>query len=354
MQASIQTYFPDAMSGRNKKKQTGGQGTSSQIDDPIPLLSQTTQTNMETPEATGDSASGIQQVLSELKAMREDATLARQEVKEGFTKLENTISEIATKSAEHEARLDTVEQRVSDLDDSNCLRDKALIYLLKQNETLLERQEDTENRLRRSNIRISNLPEKAEMGQSMERFVEDLIHSSLKLSEENHVHVVRAHRALTRRPIKPGAPPRQILACFLDFEEKQQVLSQLWKLGKNFTFEGTRLYADNDFSAKVQRMRSHFRLIRSQLAAKHVNYSTPYPARLILTINSERKSFENILQALPTLESLGIVIPPEKVKEIRRDLEEKNWIRDLLDRPDRRMSSRMDELNSFRNLCQPT
>lgn len=97
-------------------------------------------------------------------------------------------------------------------------------------------------------------------------------------------------------------------------------------------------------------MQSHFKHIRPQLLQKRIQYSTPYPALLIIHTGSERQHFPNLLEALPVLGKMGTTLPPDKVKALKRDLGTDNWIGKLTDKNATQTSVRRKEMVSFSHL----
>lgn len=71
------------------------------------------------------------------------------------------------------------------------------------------------------------MPEDAE-GDSMIKFVENLLTTELPLPEGMSLKIQRAHRALAQKP-GPDATPRSIVINFLQFDVKETVLKQAWK-----------------------------------------------------------------------------------------------------------------------------
>lgn len=86
---------------------------------------------------------------------------------------------------------------------------------------------DLEGRSRRNNIRIFGLPEDTE-GNSVIKYVEQLLKTELQLPEEMTLQIQRAHRALAQKP-GPNTTPRSIVVNFLQFETKEMILTKAWQ-----------------------------------------------------------------------------------------------------------------------------
>ncbi|KAF7655958.1 hypothetical protein LDENG_00047890 [Lucifuga dentata] len=96
--------------------------------------------------------------------------------------------------------------------------------------------EDLQNRLRRNNLRLYQVPEGSE-GCDMIGFVKDLIHKVLNTPPEMEVKIERAHRAFISKPMDTAAPPRSIIVRFLDFTVKGAIPRQAWSQ-KQLTLQG--------------------------------------------------------------------------------------------------------------------
>ncbi|KAJ1179102.1 hypothetical protein NDU88_004338 [Pleurodeles waltl] len=89
--------------------------------------------------------------------------------------------------------------------------------------TLEARLEDSEGRSRRHNVHLFGFPERAE-GSTVESSVEQWIREVLQAEGPSRVFVVeRAHRA-SAAPPRPGAPPWAIIACLLNYKDRDCIL----------------------------------------------------------------------------------------------------------------------------------
>jgi len=132
----------------------------------------------------------------------------------------------------------------------NSLKDK-----LKAAEQKID---DLENRSRRCNLVIFNVPEKAE-GQNCTKFVCDLIKQS-GVTTINEMHSIqRAHRTgkinLSGNDHDGTSKPRPIHIGFTFFQEKELCRRMLAELFKQQKIGNAKLFVANDYSAKVQQMR---------------------------------------------------------------------------------------------------
>lgn len=135
-----------------------------------------------------------------------------------------------------------------------------------------------EDRQRRNNIRVVGLPEGSE-GDKPAQFAELFFKQLLSIQEMPPTYVVeRAHRVPTgNRP--PGAFPRPFLVRFLNFRDRDMLLTQARKL-QDLRHENTRVMLFPDFSAATQQKRRSFNEVRRRLREKEVKYSMLYPSKL--------------------------------------------------------------------------
>lgn len=121
---------------------------------------------------------------------------------------------------------------------------------------------------RRNNVRIIGVPERAE-GPAADLFVEDLIMNHLKPKRlSQYFTMERAHRLPGGR-LKPGAPPRPILAKLLNFRDRDIIL-QTARSNLPIRYENNELSFFSNFTTTVQRQRRTFLNIKKQLRDKGI------------------------------------------------------------------------------------
>ncbi|RXN39063.1 E3 ubiquitin- ligase SMURF2-like protein [Labeo rohita] len=101
---------------------------------------------------------------------------------------------------------------------------EATIKSLKaQNSSLLDQIDDLENRSRRANLCIINIPEGSEDGKDPIGFVSGLLKDSMENVFDSPPELECVHRALRPRP-RAGQPPRPFIVCFYRYQEKEKAL----------------------------------------------------------------------------------------------------------------------------------
>lgn len=175
-------------------------------------------------KVTGD-ASGETAMLTELQKLWQENTDSFRDLKSSLNRVESSMENLKKRIEGLDRRLTEVEDRVSATEDRSIRQERALGHLLEWEAILTAKCDDMENRLRRNNIRLYGVPEGAE-NEDMVNFITELLSTSLEFQEEVVIKLERAHRALGPKPKAAVAPPRSIIARYLDFNVKQKVLLQ--------------------------------------------------------------------------------------------------------------------------------
>lgn len=262
------------------------------------------------------------ELLVELRKLRRENGDAFQETKQSLNRLETSVGEIKQQMEKLNERLTTVEHRVSNAEDRSIRHERALGYLLRREARLTAKQDDMENRLRRNNIRVYGIPEEAE-GKEMVPFMVEFFRTTLTLKDDVEIKLERALRAIAPKP-KTKASTRSIIVRFLDFSVKQAVLQQAWKQ-RDITFQGQKVYFDQDYSPDVQRKRKKVREVIKRLREKNIKAQSPYPAQLKVFLDTGVKVFPSLLEAQSFLKELGVAAEIEERDVLERELTQDTW-----------------------------
>ena len=139
---------------------------------------------------------------------------------------------------------------------------------LKETEAKLD---DLENRNRRNNIVIFNLPEGIEGANCLAYF-----QSMLRENCNTDAAIQRAHRSG-----KPGGDkPRPVHIGFAFFPEKEMCRKALSELFRQKKFGSAKLFVSNDFSRKVQQLRKEQMPEVRRLRDQGINAFLTYPATI--------------------------------------------------------------------------
>lgn len=171
---------------------------------------------------------------------------------------------------------------------------EAIIKTLQQQCTKLQdKVDDLENRSRRSNLRIINVPEGCEKGRDPAKFVAELlmeVTGSAVFSSPPEIE--RAHRVLRRSEDSDNiVKPRAFIVKFLRFQEKEKLLR--WARNNGITYREAELRIYPDMSAELAKRRASFNGIKSSLYRKGVKFQLRHPARLYVFFQAQDYYFDS-------------------------------------------------------------
>ncbi|XP_078134293.1 potassium channel, subfamily K, member 16-like [Sander vitreus] len=159
------------------------------------------------------------------------------------------------------------------------------------NATLIDRIDDLENRSRRANLRVINVPEGSEPNGDMVTFISTLLRDMMFATPPV---LDRAHRALMQKP-KDGRPPRAIIVAFHRYQDRERALR--WARQNEMQYKGHALRLYPNLSANLSRKRVAYKNVKSALYQKGVQFRLLYPARLRVSYGGETLMFETPLEA---------------------------------------------------------
>ncbi|KAL0173576.1 hypothetical protein M9458_029544 [Cirrhinus mrigala] len=192
-------------------------------------------------------------------------------------------------------RLVTVETTAAENFEALSKAEADIAALKATNEALLDRLDDLENRSRRANLRIINVPEDSEIGTDMVKFTSDLLKDVMGVQVfEKPPELERAHRALAPEP-RDGQAPRPIIVCFHRYQEKERALR--WARQHELQYQGKTLRFYPDLSVALSKKRATFKNIKTMLYQKGIRFRFLYPARLRFTHDGETFTFESAPEA---------------------------------------------------------
>ena len=231
----------------------------------------------------GEGAMNMAEILRELKELRKENQDSFSDTKASLSRLETSVTDLKQRMEKLEQRAEETETRVGAAEDTSQRHERVLRHLVRREAALTDLCDDLQNRMRRNNLRIYQVPEGSEKG-DMAGFVKQLINATLQLPPEINVHIERAHRSLGLKPDNT-APPRSIIVRFLDYTVKEAVLRQAWTQ-KQVQFQGQPIYFDQDYSPEVQRKRARVRGVIKQLKEKGIRAGCRFPAQLRVTLET--------------------------------------------------------------------
>lgn len=225
-----------------------------------------------------------------------------------FTAIKEDIQELRSQLAsdlkEVRRDVDGLGERVATLEEHDVHRDddkhqlqQELLHLRDQNLDLQAHAEDLENRSRRNNIRIRNVPWKEEGG-NLREYVLALFHHILGESDTPDIQMDRVHRVGLPRGDK--APPPDILVCVHDFQIKELILKKA-RDQQPLQFRSQHLALYQDLAASTLLKRREFKPITNHLREQKIAYSWGHPFRLIFHHNGKLVQLRSLEQATKLL-----------------------------------------------------
>lgn len=137
-----------------------------------------------------------------------------------------------------------------------------------QNQSLLDRCDDLENRSRRFNLRILNIPKGNEDGKDPVKFISDVLMGMMgTVIFPAPPELERAHRTPISRASQ-RQKPRTFLVCFSRFQEKEAALR--WARNHELKYQGTTIQVYQDISATLTKKRAAFNPIKQALYQKNI------------------------------------------------------------------------------------
>ncbi|KAM9358436.1 uncharacterized protein ABDE67_003935 [Symphorus nematophorus] len=230
------------------------------------------------------------------KDFKDELTSLRHELNQKLTQIETMLQD-------HGQAITEAEERISDMETSSAVTKETLLSLLKEQRRLREKVTDLESRSRRNNIRVYGVPEDSE-GDSMIKFIENLMTTELGLPDGMSLQIQRAHRALTQKP-GPDTTPRSIVINFQQFDVKETVLKLAWK--KKIHLNNKQIFFDHDYAYEVMVKRRAYGGIKKALKEKGIRFQTPL-TRIRIRWSTGPRTYEDAPQAARELRARGIQV----------------------------------------------
>ena len=216
-------------------------------------------------EKPGDSKHGnpvsMSELITELSKQRvnfkEDvATL----IQESVQPLQASVNGLRDEVSSFQGRLVAAEILSGENFQRICDAEATVKSLQAQNVTLLDRLENLENRSRRANLRILNLPEGSEDGHHPTIFISKLLKDVMGDNVfPSPPKLDRAHRTAGPKPAA-GRSPWPIILCFHQYQEKDTALR--WSRQHEVKYKDITLRIYPDLSTALAKKRSAFNSVK--------------------------------------------------------------------------------------------
>lgn len=240
-------------------------------------------------EETGEGANRLtsDEQTSGAAGILEAITALKDDFGSKFDGVLTAINGIKSDFKDFSGRLQQAENRIGDIEDEVASEKIKLAQMEKQVSELISKVDDLENRSRRSNLRLINLPEKVEKGNAaafLEKWLPDVLGPEVFPAP---LVIESAHR-LPRAP-QSSAPPVMIIK-FLNFRDKIRVMQATRKKGR-IMYEGHHVMFFQDISTELHKKRKRFDGVKQQLRDLKIDYGIIYPAKLRLLHGGKPRVF---------------------------------------------------------------
>uniref|UniRef100_A0A8D0A8L6 L1 transposable element RRM domain-containing protein n=1 Tax=Sander lucioperca TaxID=283035 RepID=A0A8D0A8L6_SANLU len=268
-------------------------GVSATVASKLAKMAAASSDDSSTPDPVKDSPDilSTSQLVSELEKQR--ASLLKDMstlIRESVGPLQTSVDALRETVSHFNGRLAAAESLAGDNFERITITERAVKTLQAQNKSLQDRLDDLENRSRRVNLRIINVPEGSEKGRNPTEFVSELLMKNLGPEVlPKPPELERAHRSLAPNP-GPGGRPRPFVICFHRFQEREKVLR--WARQHELKHRDTTLRVYPDVSANTAKKRAGFNKIKQALYQKGVKFRLLFPARLQVSYEGETFTFE--------------------------------------------------------------
>ncbi|KAI4877073.1 hypothetical protein NFI96_002395 [Prochilodus magdalenae] len=190
-----------------------------------------------------------------------------------------------------QTRLTSVESVAGDNFERLTAAESTVELLRVQNQSLLDRLEDLENRSPRCNLRIWNIPEGSERGKDPLKFMAELLMQMLGPDVfPAPPELERAHRSPSSRTSQNNSP-RPFLVCFSKFQHKEAIIR--WARNHELKHQGATVRIYQDFSTALTKKRAAFNGIEPALYQKNLRFHLLYPARLRMFLGDDIHVFSS-------------------------------------------------------------
>lgn len=212
-------------------------------------------------------------------------------IQESLKPLQTTMDVLQKTVSAFQTRLTATEDLAGENFERLTSVETTIKSLQTQNQELLDRIDDMENRSRRSNLRMVNIPEGSENGKDPVKFISELLMECTgpELFTEPP-ELERAHRSLARRPDE-GKPARPFIVRFLRFQQKEAALR--WSRNHEVKYKGPALRFYPDLSPALARKRAAYNDVKRALYQKGVRFRLVHPARLVVSFEEQTLTFES-------------------------------------------------------------
>lgn len=203
--------------------------------------------------------------------------------------LKDSVNRLTATAKDHGERINSLDEAMTLYSNRVVSLEKECKDLRENNKTLFDSLDNLENRSRRCNLKIFNIPEKAE-GNDAVKFMSEFLSGLLGEVFPTAPMLDRAHRLGALK--KPGSDgnvrPRPMIIKFHYYQDKDRaVRCNRSKL----VYRGQRVFFQQDYSAVVNKKRAKFNPVKALLYEKKVKFGLLFPAVLRVDYDGKTHNF---------------------------------------------------------------
>ncbi|MEE6521214.1 hypothetical protein FKM82_019315 [Ascaphus truei] len=171
--------------------------------------------------------------------------------------------------------------------------------------------EDLENRERRQNIRLKNIPEDI-THEELQPYLRRLFLQLVPDLSDHDLHTDRAHRALGPKSADPNRH-RDVVLRMHAYSAKERIMMAARDL-RSVSMDGVQIQLFNDLSQLTINKRNAMRPLTTYLRDQGVKYRWGFPFKLVVLRNGRHYTVSTPEDSKDFLKALGIPLPPPKNK----------------------------------------
>lgn len=203
----------------------------------------------------------------------------------------------------HAKKFNTVFNKIDSIQTNLHKNEKDTKTCLTEMTQLRKKLNDLEDRSRRNNVRLVNLPTGAE-GDDPRGYLQKMLPKwipTLGSTQGGRVEIDRAHRIFSNNSNNTSRP-RTMIFRLLRYTDRQAVLEGARKANPTLP-DGTRLQFFADYSSGTTQERQEYKNIRAKLRQRGIDSFLLYPVILRVNIKGRRMSFNSAAEATEALKA---------------------------------------------------
>ena len=210
-----------------------------------------------------------------------------------LTEIKNSMSQMQSKLEVLTARVNEAEERISELEDGLVEEKTKIEAGLKKIHAHECRLREITDSMKRSNVRIIDIPEGVEKNRGLEEIFEQIgAENFSNLARETNIRGQEAERTPPKL-IHDKPTPRHVIVQFANIRCKGTVLKAA-RAKKFLTYQGKGIRITSDLSTQTWNERKGWQGIFKALSEKNMQPRILYPARLPFRIDGEMKTIQNL------------------------------------------------------------